>query len=74
MQQQSIACFVCGKPGARWHGATESYCDAVCANAPLTATETALLGGANDDTQTAAEILCGDCLYPIDKCYHGTQR
>lgn len=20
------------------------------------------------------EILCGDCLYPIDKCYHGTQR
>lgn len=19
-------------------------------------------------------ILCGDCCYPIDECYHGTQR
>lgn len=19
-------------------------------------------------------VLCGDCLYPIDTCYHGTQR
>lgn len=28
----------------------------------------------SDDQQTATEILCGDCLYPIDKCYHGTQR
>lgn len=26
---------------------------------------------AQDDSR---EILCGDCLYPIDKCYHGTQR
>lgn len=25
-----------------------------------------------DDQPT--EILCGDCLYPIDNCYHGTQR
>ena len=20
------------------------------------------------------EILCGDCCYPIDKCYHGQER
>lgn len=28
----------------------------------------------SDEENEERIILCGDCLYPIDQCYHGTQR
>ena len=27
-----------------------------------------------DVQRQTREILCGDCCYPIDKCYHGQER